>query len=119
MPSPERIFRATIVLMYGTAVFWVIFAMLWLFRNSDYRYFYFVSGVGYAIFIAILAYLLNKRRPWAWWLTFVFACLNILLTFADQVGWFDLAYLVPAISLLVMLGFAKRSLSPTSVQPSV
>ena len=114
MPSSESIFRATIVLMYGTAVFWVIFATLWLFRDSDYDYFYFVSGVGYAIFITVLAYLLNKRRLWVWWLTFLFACLNILLTFADQVGWFDLAYLVPAISLLVMLALAKGSVSHTT-----
>jgi hypothetical protein len=119
MPQPDKILRATIVLMYGTAVFWVIFATLWLFRDSDYRFFYFVSGVGYAIFIAILAYLLNKRRLWAWWLTVIFACLNIILTFADQVGWFDFAYLVPAIGLLVMLVMAKRSIFSTSVNTSI
>jgi len=119
MPQPDKILRATIVLMYGTAVFWVIFATLWLFRDSDYRFFYFVSGVGYAIFIAILAYLLNKRRLWAWWLAFIFACLNILLTFADQIGWFDLAYFVPAIGLLVMLGLSKRSIAHTMINSIV
>ncbi|MFH1207416.1 MAG: hypothetical protein V1668_02305 [Patescibacteria group bacterium] len=102
-------FRLTIILFYLTAVFWVIFAASWLFRDSDYRYFYAVTGLGYAVVLAILAFYLNKKKRAAWWLAVVFAVLNILLTIADQVGWFDLAYLVPAIALLIMLFLIKPS----------
>lgn len=108
-PKP-KLFRTTIILMYAIAVFWVLFGIAWLFRDSDYRYFYFINGLGAAILIALFAYFLNKGRKWAWWFTLIFAIVNILLTITDQVGWFDLVYLVPSVGLLVMVGPVKSQL---------
>lgn len=108
--SKPKLFRSTIIFMYAVAVFWVLFAILWLFRDSDYRYFYAISAVSYAIFIAVLAYLLNKRRVWVWWVTLVFSAMNIILTFADQIGWFDLAYVVPAIVLFALILAVKKNI---------
>lgn len=106
----ERLFRATISLIYIIAVFWVLFALHWLFRGSDYRYFYAVSGVGYAVVLTILAFYLNRRQRWAWWATVVFLGINILLTIADQVGVWDLAYLVPSIAVFVLAFMIKPAL---------
>ena len=96
--------------MYLIALFWVVFAISWLFRDSDYRYFYAVAGTGYAVVIAILAYYLNKRQHWAWWAAVIFAGLGIILTITDQVGWFDLAYLIPAVVLFIMLLIVRPNL---------
>jgi len=108
--------RFLIILMYLIALFWVIFAMAWLFRDSDYRYFYTVIGFGYAVVLAILAYYLNKKQRWAWWGAVIFAGLGIILTITDQVGWFDLAYLVPAVVLFIMLLIVRPRLSASKAQ---
>jgi lysylphosphatidylglycerol synthetase-like protein (DUF2156 family) len=123
MDTPTRkpkLFSATIVLMYVTALFWLLFAGYWLFRGSDYRYFFAITGFGYAIVLAGLTYYLSQKLRWAWWAAIVLAGLNIILTIADQVGWFDLAYLVPAIALLVMLLLSRKYVQPTApVQPTL
>ena len=95
--------RFLIILMYLITLFWVVFAIVWLFRDSDYRYFYAVTGFGYAVVMAILAYYLNKRQRWARWGALIMSAINIILTITDQVGWFDLAYLVPSVVLFVLL----------------
>ena len=89
--------------MYLIAVFWLVLAVHWLFRGSDYRYFYAVSGLGYAVVLAMLAYYLNKKQRWAWWGATILSGINIILTITDQVGWFDIAYLVPSVALFYML----------------
>lgn len=89
--------------MYLISIFWIIFAVHWLFRDSDYRYFYAITGLGYAIVLAILAFYLNKKQRWAWWGAVILTGLSIILTITDQVGWFDLAYLVPAVVLFFLL----------------
>jgi len=98
--------------MYVIALLWILFAGWWLFQGSVYRYFYAVTGFSYAVALAGLAYCLNKKYRWAWWLATIFSGMNILLTMADQIGWFDLAYLVPAIALFIMLLLSKSILSP-------
>jgi len=94
--------------MYVVALFWLLFAAAWLLRDSDYRYFYSMSGFSCAVILAGLTYNLNKRRHWAWWLATLFSVANIMLTVTDQVGWFDLAYLIPAIALFIMLLLSKK-----------
>jgi len=93
--------------MYLISIFWAIFAVAWLFRDSDYRYFYTVTGLGYAILIAVFAHFLNKRRQWAWWGALTLTGISIILTITDQVGWFDMVYLVPAVVLFIMLFTAR------------
>lgn len=109
-PQRERLFRTTITLLYTIAAFWALFALHWLFRGSDYRYFYAVSGVGYAVVLALLARYLNRKLVWAWWVTVIFLGANILLTIADQVGWFDIAYLIPSIAVFVLVFMIKSAL---------
>lgn len=122
--SKPKIFSVTIVLMYIIALFWLLFAVSWLFHGTDYRYFYAITGFGYAVVLAGLTHYLNKKLAWAWWAAIVLAGMNIFLTITDQVGWFDLAYLVPAIALFIMLLLSKKYLSatqkgPPSGQPTV
>lgn len=102
--------RFLIILMYLISLFWLAFAATWLFRDSDYRYFYAINGLGYAVILAIFAFYLNKKQRWAWWGAVIFTGISIILTIFDQVGWFDLAYLVPAVVLLIMLLIMKRQL---------
>ncbi|MDD5040109.1 MAG: hypothetical protein PHY34_03080 [Patescibacteria group bacterium] len=104
-------FRATIILMYLTSVFWAVFAVTWLFGGKVYRIFYFVNGLGFAVVLFILTYYLNKKYRWAWWVAIIMAGINIVLTITDQVGWFDLAYLVPAIALFVMLIVIRKEVN--------
>ncbi|PIY97155.1 MAG: hypothetical protein COY66_00925 [Candidatus Kerfeldbacteria bacterium CG_4_10_14_0_8_um_filter_42_10] len=94
--------------MYLIAAFWLVFAASWLFRDSDYRYFYATNGLGYAVVLAMLGYYLNKKQRWAWWGAVILTGLSILLTIFDQIGWFDLAYLVPAVALFYMLLVVRK-----------
>jgi lysylphosphatidylglycerol synthetase-like protein (DUF2156 family) len=96
--------------MYLIALVWLLFAVYWTIQGSDYRYFYAITGFGYAVVLAILTYYLNKKLLWAWWAAIVLAGMNIILTITDQVGWFDLAYLIPSIALFIMLLMSKKYL---------
>lgn len=101
-PTNKRL-RIVIIFMYVVAIFWIVFGIGWLFRDSDYRYFYFAMAWGNAMVLAILAYFLSRRRVWAWWMSAIVMGANIILTITDQVGWFDLAYLIPALVLFILL----------------
>lgn len=105
-----KVFRATIRLMYAIAFFWVLFGFFWLTRDSDYRFFYFVSGLGYAFVIAACAYYLNKKQVVAWWTSLAFLTVNIVLTIADEFGWFDFAYLIPSVMLFGLLFVIKNDI---------
>jgi hypothetical protein len=110
-------FRSLIILIYLVSLFWILFSIYWLFQGSNYRYFYAVTGFGFAVVLAIIAYHLNKKKRWAWWVALIMSIINIILTLTDQVGWFDLAYLVPSVVLLIMLLVVNSSLksySPSS-----
>ncbi len=107
----QSIFRLAIGVIYAIAVLWLVFAMFWLFRDSAYRYFYAVSAIGNGLVLAVLAYLIYKRRMWAWWTAIIIMCVNIILTITDQVGVFDFVYLVPASSLFVLLLSIRSSVN--------
>ncbi len=103
MKKKILLFRATIWCFYGIAAFWIIFAILWLFRDSDYRYYYTVFALGNAAVLAILGYYMNKRLKWAYWGALSILGVNILLTITDQMGWIDFTYLFVAMVLFIMV----------------
>ena len=98
-----KLFRATIWFLYAVALFWVAFGVMWLFRDSDYRYFYFIMAIGNAIVLALIAYFLNRKFPTARIVGLFVTGANIVLTVMDQVGWFDFAYLIPVVALFILL----------------
>lgn len=108
-------FRITILLMYLIALFWVGFSVVWLFRDSDYRYFYGIAGFIFAIGQAVLAYLLSKKYKWVWWLCVVLAVITVIITLMDQVGWADLIFFVPAVGMLVMLIVVKKEFNKPKI----
>ncbi|EKE15039.1 MAG: hypothetical protein ACD_12C00182G0001, partial [uncultured bacterium] len=63
----------------------------------------------YAVVLAIFTFYLNKKQLWAWWGAVILTGLSILLTIFDQIGWFDLAYFVPAVVVFVLLLSVRRS----------
>lgn len=105
-----KLSKATIIFLYCIAAFWIAFGVLWLFRESDYRWFYATGAFSNAIVLAILTYLMSRSRRWAYWLLVLLLAANVILTIMDQVGWFDLAYLVPAIAALVLTIGARRNI---------
>ncbi|MFA6099068.1 MAG: hypothetical protein WCV50_06060 [Patescibacteria group bacterium] len=111
----KNFLRIAVISMYLIAAFWVLFAAHWFFRESDYRYFYAISGFSYAIVLAGLAFYLNKKQRWAWWGAIMFTGLNVILTLADQVGWFDLAYLIPSIAVFIIVLRSKKYLSQAPI----
>ena len=104
----SKLLTITTQLFYAISVFWVIFAFIWLFRDSDYRYFYFVNGLVYAMILAFLGFNLAKKKLWAFWISIIILGLNILLTITDQMGWFDFIYLIPAVGLFVLVIMQRK-----------
>jgi hypothetical protein len=98
--------------VYAIAAAWLVFAIAWMFRPSDYQVMYVTGGLLYAAILAALAYFLGKRRRWAWWLSIIFIGISILITPADQVGWLDITYLVLSVVAFVVL--ARYRLAFTS-----
>jgi len=84
---------------------------MWLFRESDYRWFYFTGAIGNAVLLTMLTYLMSRGSKLAYWLLVCLMVANIILTLADQIGWFDIAYLLPAIAVLIML-LRVRKINP-------
>ncbi len=105
-----KLFKTTIIFLYLIAAFWVAFGALWLFRESDYRWFYAIGAFSNAIVLSLLTYFMSRGRRWAYWLLVILLAANVILTIMDQVGWFDLAYLVPAIAALVLTIGARRDI---------
>jgi len=46
---------------------------------------------------------LGIRRPWAWWLAVVVVIANLLLTFTDQIGFYDITTAVVDAAILALL----------------
>lgn len=91
------------VLLYLFAFAWMVFAVFWFFRDSDYRYFYSISGAIYALMISFSAYFINKKKRWAWWLALVLVGMCIIAGFCDQIGWIDLVFIFGTIVLFIVL----------------
>jgi hypothetical protein len=107
-----RLTRITIASLYVLAAAWVAFAVQWVFRESTYRVFYGVAGVGFAFCLVVLAVALTRGYRWAKWVTLCFLGANILLTIADQVGLADYIYLVPSVVVFgLMVGVVVRGRS--------
>lgn len=108
MNREKTLFRVTIWYFYGIAIFWVVFSIYWLFRDSDYQYYFAVFGFGNAVVLAALGYYLNRRMKWARWGALVALGVNILLTITDQMGWFDFLYLFSAMALFIIVMNTKK-----------
>lgn len=112
LDNREKLFRSTKILLHFIASFWLVFGALWLFRESDYRWFYATGAFSNAIVLTMLTWLMSRGRRWAYWLLVTLLAANVILTVTDQIGWFDLAYLIPAIAALVMV-VKVRTISKT------
>jgi hypothetical protein len=95
--------RLLSVLLYFFALAWIIFAIFWFFRDSNYRYFYSINGTIYALMISVSAYFINKKQIWAWWLAIVLVGISIIAGFCDQIGWTDLTFIFGATALFMTL----------------
>lgn len=105
--TPSRRIRVTLWAMYVVSVLWIGWSAWWLWQGSDYRYLYSAVGLVNALLIGTLAYFLGRGRRWAWWGALVVAGFNVITTITDQVGWFDLVYLVPAVGVFLMVVVLK------------
>ncbi|MDD5566752.1 MAG: hypothetical protein PHH01_01010 [Patescibacteria group bacterium] len=114
-----KLFKFTIFILYFIAVFWVAFGVMWLFQESDYRWFYFTGALSNAIMLAILTYLMSRGRKWAYWLLVILMALNVILTITDQIGWFDLAYLVPAVAAFILILKVKKEVSKAESEKEI
>jgi len=95
--------RFSSILLYLFSSLWLVFAIFWFFRDSDYRYFYSLGGIAYALALSISAYFLNKKRKWAWWLAIFMVGGSIIIAFCDQLGWLDFAFILGEIFLFIIL----------------
>lgn len=105
-----KFFKFTVGFLYAIAGFWLAFAVYWLFQGTDYRWFYVTAAVGNAIVLALLTYLMSRGRPWAYWFLVALMAFNVLVVIFDQIGWFDLIYLVPALAALGMAVGVRRTM---------
>lgn len=95
--------RLLSVLLYIFALAWMLFATFWFFRDSNYRYFYSISGTIYALIISFSAYFINKKKVWAWWLAIILVGISIIAGFCDQIGWIDLVSIFGTVVLFIIL----------------
>lgn len=100
--------------LYFFAFVWLIFAIFWFFRESEFRYFYTAIGSTYALIMAILAYFVSKKKMWAWWIAIVFVGFNTLVSVFDEVGLVDLAFIGASIILFVILLKGKPLIAKNS-----
>ncbi|MDD5342551.1 MAG: hypothetical protein PHI73_04445 [Patescibacteria group bacterium] len=114
-----KLFKSTIIFFYLIAAFWIAFGVMWLFQESDYRWFYFTGALSNAIMLAILTYLMSRGRKWAYWLLVILLALNIILTITDQIGWFDLAYLVPAVAAFILILKVKKEVTTAKSEKQI
>jgi lysylphosphatidylglycerol synthetase-like protein (DUF2156 family) len=89
--------------------------VVWLSRDSDYKFLYGITGIVFAIGQAALAYLLSKKQRWVWRVSIILAGITILITLADQVGWADLIFLTPAVVMFVMLILIRKEFGKNTV----
>lgn len=104
----KKLLKITVYGLYTIAGFWTLFAFYWLFADKDFKYFYFVNGLIFAMILVWLGYYLAQRKEWAFWGSLFILFINIILTITDQMGWFDFIYLVPAIGLFVLVILQRK-----------
>ncbi len=104
----KKLLKITVYAFYTIAGFWTLFGFFWLFIDKDYKYFYFVNGLMFAMILVWLGFYLGKKKEWAFWLALLITFVNIILTITDQVGWFDIIYLIPAIGLFILVFMQRK-----------
>jgi len=89
--------------LYLFAFFWLVFAVVWFFRSSTYRYFYSITGAGYASTLFFLTYFIGKKRLWAWWVATFVVGFGVIVSIFDQIGWMDIVYIIFSLMVFVVL----------------
>jgi hypothetical protein len=97
--------RALTRLLYLFVLFWLVFAIVWFFRDSPFRYIYSIIGLVYSLVLFVLTYFIGKKQVWAWRTATILVGVGIFVSFFDQIGWIDIAYLV--FSLFVLINLIK------------
>jgi hypothetical protein len=105
-------------LFFINAAIWLVFGFYTLFRMAN-RYpghiMVYIVGVlmlGNVTAMALCGFLLGKKNKWFFFLALFVLAANILLTFTDQFGFFDLATLVLDLVLFaILISIRKQYLS--------
>ncbi|MGI5841225.1 MAG: hypothetical protein ACOX6N_03350 [Patescibacteria group bacterium] len=95
--------RHLTLFLYFIAALWLVFAILWFFRNSDYRYFYSSVGLVYTLVLSLSAYFIGKKQLWAWWLAVAFISVSLIASIFDEIGWIDIVAIAITSFVLVKL----------------
>jgi hypothetical protein len=90
-------------LLYIYSFSWLVFAILWFIRVSEYRYFYSILGALYALIVAVSAYFIRKKKRWAWWVATILVGVSIIAGICDQVGSTDIIFIAAATFLFIYL----------------
>ena len=111
-PAPVKI-AAGLFLLIG--VIWIIFSLITMFRSATKPslpaglfWILVVLMVGNGLLLIGTGWGVYQRRPLFYWFGLVWLLVNIILTFTDQFGFFDLVTLFIDLGIVGLLVFRRK-----------